>query len=211
MKNLHFILFGALILLGTLSFTHVTGYQIGDTAEDFELMNVDGNMVSLASYPDAKGYIVIFTCNTCPYAVMYEDRIKALDTKHSAAGYQVIAINPNDEKLRPADDFAAMKVRAQEKAFDFPYLHDKASEVFPKFGARKTPHVFVLDKQRVVKYIGAIDDNAQEADAVTVNYVDAAVEKLNAGMNPDPATTKAIGCSIKSDLIKKNRKPSGMR
>lgn len=175
----------------------VDGYDIGDKATDFSLKNVDGKFVSLSDYKDAKGFVVIFTCNTCPYAVMYEDRIKALHDKYADQGYPVIAINPNDPEVKPGDGQAEMKVRASNKEFDFPYLFDAGQAVYPQYGATKTPHVFVLDADHVVKYIGAIDDNPQSAESVGVKYVEDAIAAIDKGMNPTPATTKAIGCSIK--------------
>ncbi len=180
-----------------MSFSFVEGYQVGDTATDFSLKNIDDKFVSLSDFEGAEGYIVIFTCNTCPYAVMYEDRIQELHERHAANGYPVIAINPNDPEVKEGDSFAKMKVRAKEKGFDFPYLFDAGQAVYPQYGATKTPHVYILDKDMEVKYIGAIDDNPQDATAVGVKYVDDAVAALKAGKNPTPATTKAIGCSIK--------------
>ncbi|WP_418603045.1 thioredoxin family protein [Hwangdonia sp.] len=178
-----------------------TGYKIGDVAEDFSLKNIDGNMVSLADYEDAKGFIVIFTCNTCPYAVMYEDRINALNNKYASKGYPVIAIMPNNTSVQPGDSFEAMKQRAKEKGFTFPYLIDAQQTVYPKFGATKTPHVFILQKGdglNIVEYIGAIDDNYKDASAVKTKYVEDAVDALLNGEEILHTETKAIGCSIKA-------------
>lgn len=176
------------------------GYNVGDVASDFKLKNVDGKMVSLADYKDAKGYIVIFTCNHCPYAKLYEDRINALNKKYAPMGYPVIAINPNDPAVQPEDSFENMIVRAKEKNFTFPYLFDEGQKVLPKFGATKTPHVYLLQKTgngNKVAYIGAIDDNHQDESAVTERYVENAIASLEKGKQPEPSTTKAIGCSIK--------------
>ncbi|WP_308993486.1 thioredoxin family protein [Mariniflexile litorale] len=176
------------------------GYKIGDIAEDFSLKNIDGKMVSLSDYKNAKGFIVTFTCNTCPYAVAYEDRIIALDKKYVSKGYPVIAIMPNNVSMKPDDNLDAMKQRANEKGFTFPYLIDKEQKVFPKFGATKTPHMFLLQKTKkgnVVKYIGAIDDNYKDAASVTTKYVEKAVDALLEGKDIEQAETKAIGCSIK--------------
>ena len=176
------------------------GYKIGDIAEDFSLKNIDGKMVSLSDYKEAKGYIVTFTCNTCPYAVMYEDRIIDLNNKYESKGYPVIAIMPNNVKVKPDDNLDAMKQRAEEKGFNFPYLIDEKQNVYPKYGATKTPHMFVLQKTKkgnVVKYIGAIDDNYKDASAVTTKYVEEAVDALIAGKEVKETETKAIGCSIK--------------
>jgi len=174
-----------------------TGYKVGDKASDFSLKNVDGSMVSLSDYEDAKGYIVVFTCNTCPFSVKYEDRINEMHHKYADAGYPVIAINPNDPSIKAGDSYEAMKTRAKDKAFKFPYVFDDGQKVFPMYGATKTPHVYILDQDMIVKYIGAIDDNAGDADMVDMNYVDNAISSLGKGIDPDPASTKAIGCSIK--------------
>ena len=177
------------------------GYKPGDVATDFKLKNVDGKFVSLADYSKAKGYIVVFTCNHCPYAVAYEDRIIALDKKYASKGYPVIAINPNDPAAQPKDSYQAMQVRAKEKAFSFPYLFDDGQKVYPQYGATKTPHVFVLNKEKgknVVRYIGAIDNNYADAADVSERYVEAAVDALLAGKEVKKTTTAAIGCSIKS-------------
>ena len=177
------------------------GYKIGDVAEDFSLKNIDGKIVSLADYKDAKGFIVIFTCNTCPFAVKYEDRIIALNNKYASKGYPVIAIMPNNTAKKPGDNFDAMKQRAQEKGFTFPYLIDENQTVYPKFGATKTPHVFILQKGdglNIVEYIGAIDDNYKDASAVNTKYVENAVDAMLNGEEVSPTETKAIGCSIKA-------------
>lgn len=176
------------------------GYGIGDLADDFSLKNIDNSMVSLADYKDAKGFIVTFTCNTCPFAVLYEDRIQALNEKYASQGYPVIAIMPNNTDVKPGDNMQAMKQRAQEKGFTFPYLIDKGQKVYPKFGATKTPHIYVLEKTKkgnVVKYIGAIDDNHEDASAVKIKFIENAVDALLKGEEVMQKETKAIGCSIK--------------
>jgi len=176
------------------------GYDIGDIATDFSLENIDGKMVSMADYKDAKGFIIIFTCNTCPYAVAYEDRIVALDKKYKEKGYPVIAIMPNNTDVKPGDKMEAMQKRAKVKGFTFPYLMDKGQEIYPKYGATKTPHVYVLQKTNKgneVKYIGAIDDNYKDADAVNQKYTEDAVDALLNGKEVPEAKTRAIGCSIK--------------
>jgi len=179
-----------------------SGYEVGDTATDFKLKNVDGSMVSMSDYTEAKGFIVIFTCNTCPYSVAYEDRIIALDKKYKKKGYPVIAINPNDPAASSNDSFEHMKVRAREKGFTFPYLFDDGQKVYPEYGATKTPHVFILKKEKKnlkVAYIGAIDNNSHKPTAVTKKYAEDAVDSLLAGKNPIKATSRAIGCTIKTN------------
>lgn len=177
-----------------------TGYNIGDEATDFSLKGTDDKMYSLSQYKDAKGFIVIFTCNHCPYAKAYEDRIVALDAKYKPLGYPVLAINPNDASVQPEDSFELMKVRAKEKGFTFPYLVDEGQKIFPQYGATKTPHVFVLQKENgknIVKYIGAIDNNHENPNDVTEKYVEAAVDALLKNEPVKQSETVAIGCSIK--------------
>ena len=178
-----------------------TGYMVGDVATDFSLKNIDEKNVSLKDMADAKGYIVIFTCNHCPYAKAYEDRIIALDKKYKEKGYPVVAINPNDPEKVKDDSFEKMQERAKEKGFTFPYLLDEGQKIYPQYGATKTPHVYVLEKTdngNVVKYIGAIDDNYEDESAVTVKYVEDAVDALLEGKEVPVKETKAIGCSIKA-------------
>jgi peroxiredoxin len=173
------------------------GYKVGDKAEDFSLKNVDGRMVSLKDYKSAKGYIVIFTCNHCPYAKAYEQRIIDLHKKYEPLGYPVIAINPNNPEAYPEDSYEMMQARAKEKNYPFVYLFDDGQKVYPRFGATRTPHVFLLTKDLEVAYIGTIDDNAQDASAVKEKYVENAVAALIKGEKPNPSQTRAIGCTIR--------------
>ena len=188
----------ALLALVVMSFSTLpAGYKVGDKATDFKLKSVDGKMYSMADYKDAKGFIIVFTCNHCPFAVKYEDRIVALAKKYKPLGYELIAINPNDPVAQPEDSFDLMKVRAKEKGFTFPYLFDEGQKVYPQYGATKTPHVFLLDKSLTVKYIGAIDDNVDDASAVKEHYLENAITALEKKQEANPSMTKAIGCSIK--------------
>ena len=156
-------IFAFVLLAGLVSaFTYknmdaAAGYKVGDIATDFSLKNIDNKKVSLKDFKDAKGYIVIFTCNHCPYAQAYEDRIIALDKKYKKQGYPVIAINPNNPEKQKDDSFDLMKVRAKEKGFTFPYLLDEGQKIYPQYGATKTPHVYILQKTskgNQVKYSG---------------------------------------------------------
>ena len=180
------------------------GYDIGDIATDFNLENIDGKFVSLSDFNDAKGFIIVFTCNTCPYAVLYEDRIEALNKKYASQGYPLIAIMPNNVQTKPGDSMKSMQQRAIDKGFTFPYLIDAGQKIYPQYGATKTPHVYVLESAmrgcdfvNVVRYIGAIDDNYKDATLVKTNYVEDAIEALKKGNLIKQTTTKAIGCSIK--------------
>jgi peroxiredoxin len=169
----------------------------GDSAPDFSLKAVSGKMVSLKDYKQAKGFLVIFTCNTCPYAQAYEGRIIDLHNKYAPLGYPVIAINPNDPTVQPGDNFQAMQDRAKERKYPFEYCLDEGQKVFPKYGASRTPHVFLLDKTRRVRYVGAIDDSVDDETQVTRRYVEEAIAAVMAGKDPDPSLTRAIGCGIK--------------
>ncbi|MEO4006123.1 thioredoxin family protein [Flavobacterium sp. CAU 1735] len=177
------------------------GYKVGDVATDFSLKNVDNKKVSLADFKAAKGFIVVFTCNHCPYAQAYEDRIIALDKKYKKLGYPVIAINPNNPAKQKDDSFELMQTRAKEKNFTFPYLLDEGQKIYPQYGATKTPHVYILQKTKagnVVKYIGAIDDNYSDAAAVKEKYAENALDALLKNKDVAVKETKAIGCSIKA-------------
>jgi peroxiredoxin len=189
--------FFALLMGVLMSFTNPTGYKVGDKATDFKLKSVDNKIYSMADYKDAKGFIVVFTCNHCPFAVKYEDRIIDLAKKYKSKGYVLLAINPNDPAAQPEDSFELMQKRAKEKKFTFPYLFDEGQKIYPQYGATKTPHVFLLDKNLVVKYIGAIDDNVEDASEVKEKYLENAIAALEKGEEPTPNTTKAIGCTIK--------------
>lgn len=192
-----------LIAFTTLSFKFITnesGYKVGDKVEDFKLKNIDGKILSMADYIDAKGLIVIFTCNHCPFSVAYEDRIIDLHKRYADKGYPVIAINPNDAKTQPDDSFDKMKERAKKKKFPFAYLHDETQEIAKRFGATRTPHVYVVSKKEtdfIVEYIGAIDDNSNEPQNVKTKYLENALNELIEGKAVSQNFTKAIGCTIK--------------
>ena len=197
MNKLKLLLFT--VLLAT-AISAQNGYDIGALAADFNLENIDGSFVSLSDFNESKGFIVVFTCNTCPYAVAYEDRIEALNKKYAKKGYPVIAIMPNNTEIKPGDSLDAMKKRANKKGFTFPYLIDREQAVFSQYGATKTPHVYVLQKNNemhIVRYIGAIDDNYKDADKVVLKYVEDAVDALLMNRQVPVSKTRAIGCSIK--------------
>jgi peroxiredoxin len=176
------------------------GYKVGDKATGFKLKNTDGKMVSLSDFPNAKGFTIVFTCNHCPYAKAYQDRIISIDKKYKLKGYPVIAVNSNDAEANPEDSFENMIVRAKEKGFTFPYLVDQTQDICRKYGATRTPQVYLLEKKGgdlIVQYTGAIDDNSQDAGKVTAAYLTNAIDALLAGYSPEPSFTKAIGCGIK--------------
>jgi len=192
----------ATIVFGATAFkqTETPGYQIGDVATDFNLRNVDGKMVKLADFKKAKGFIVVFTCNHCPFSQAYEQRIINLHNKFAAKGYPVIAINPNDAKREPEDSYAKMQELAKAKKYPFVYLHDETQQIAKTYGATRTPHVFVIQKTKAgktVQYIGAIDDNYEDEKQAKEKHVEVAVNALLNGKTVAKSNTKAIGCTIK--------------
>lgn len=193
------LLVAGLLLFGG-STTDYNGLKVGDAAIDFNLRNVDGDMVSLTSNADAKGYILVFTCNTCPYSKMYEDRLIDLHNKYADQGYPVLAIQPNSSEKSPGDAYPLMQERAKDKGFPFAYVMDETQETTKAYGATNTPHVYVLNKEGSsfnVAYIGAIDNNSRDASKVTRRYVEEAVDALMADESVSTTDTKAIGCTIK--------------
>ncbi|MCP9199973.1 thioredoxin family protein [Gramella sp. GC03-9] len=183
--------------------TNSGGIEVGDKAPEFNLKNIDGKMYSFDNIMDAngnkpKGYIVVFTCNTCPYAVANEERLIELHKKYAPKGYPVVAIQPNDPAVQPGDSFQAMKENAKEKGFPFLYLIDEGQEIFPKYGATRTPEVYLVDANRVLRYHGAIDDSPRDPGSVDEKFVEKAIQSMEKGGQPEPASTKAVGCSIKT-------------
>jgi peroxiredoxin len=199
MKYVLTMIFAVVSLVAQQGATSV-GVVVGDLAPSFRLKNVDGKFVALDDYRTSKGLVVVFTCNHCPYSVKYEDRIIALAAETSRLGFPLIAINPNDPVKVPEDSYENMKVRAKDKGFTFPYIVDETQEVAKQYGAKRTPHVFVLVHNSgawQVAYVGAIDDNANDPDKVESRFVLDAVTSLASGARPAVTQTKAIGCTIK--------------
>lgn len=196
MKRLLFML----LMAGSIFAQAQSGYQVGDMAADFNLRNVDGKLVSLANYKDAKGYIVVFTCNTCPVSQAYMDRVEALNKTFAPKGYPVVAINTNDPIASPGDNYEKMQELAKNKEFSYPYLEDPDHVFTRKYGANRTPHVFLLQKSNKgneVAYIGAIDNDTEGVNDKRENYVQNAIAQLMQGKKPTVNFTKAIGCTIK--------------
>jgi len=203
MKNIKLIFSLCLMVLlsaGSLMAQNKDGYKVGDTARDFNLKGVDGKMVSMASNTDAKGYLVIFSCNTCPYVVAYEDRMKELHEKYAPKGYPVIAINPNDKTQSPGDSFEKMQERARDKDFNFAYVYDESQEITRAYGATRTPEVYLIEREGdefKVRYIGAIDNNYREPAQANEKYVEDAMDDVLNNRQVAQNNTKAIGCTIK--------------
>ena len=198
MKRMLWLIFGMVWLVAASPVKN--GYEVGDVASDFKLKNVDGKMVSLADYKEAKGFIVIFDCNTCPVSKAYNERIIGLNKTFASQGFPVVAINANDPGVSSGDSYEEMVRVAKKKGYDFPYLVDEGQSIAKTYGATNTPHVFVLKKEGAelkVAYIGAIDDNTRKASDATKHYVEDAVNALLAGKSVPVTKTKAIGCGIK--------------
>jgi peroxiredoxin len=169
------------------------------TVNNFKLKNVDGRYVSLTDYPDVRGFIIVFTCNHCPFAKLYPGRLNELNTKYKAKGVPLIAISSTDTVIYDDDGYPKMVTKARKEQFNFPYLYDNMQEVARNFGAQKTPHAFVIWKENgkwVVKYNGGIDDNGAEPKKVIHKYVAEAVDALLGGRDVAVKETKSIGCKI---------------
>lgn len=198
MKKLMILLAGALMY--TTFINAGEPYKAGDIVSDFSLKNVKGEMVSFSQFKDAKGFIVIFCCNTCPVVKKYEQRIIGLNDQFSSKGYPVIAINSNDKDVSPGDSYEQMKSVAKEKGYDFEYLYDESQAIAKLYGATNTPHAYVLSKKDgklVVEYVGTIDNNADDSDKADKKYVINAVNALLNNGQVQVTATKAIGCGIK--------------
>jgi len=172
----------------------------GKVAPDIKLISVSDKTMSLNDYPQAKGFIIVFTCNTCPYAKAYEQRIIELNNHYASLGFPVIAINPNDPAVSPGDSFEKMKALAKSRNYTFPYLFDEGQVITAQYGAKNTPHIFVVAKSNngyIVEYVGAIDNDTQDTNPAKIKYVEDAVNALLQNNKPAVSSTKAIGCSVK--------------
>jgi peroxiredoxin len=197
MKNrLYTLALGFLLPIFLLSSALFKG---GKVVNDFKLKNVDGKMVSLKDFRKAKGFILVFTCNHCPFAKLYPPRLNALNEKYKPLGVPLIAISSTDTIAYQEDTYPKMVAKAKAENFNFPYLFDGEQRVARDFGADKTPHAFVIWKEKrkwVVRYDGAIDDNGMEPDKVETHYVADAVEALLHKKEVAVPQTKSIGCKI---------------
>lgn len=173
------------------------GIKIGDKAPDFNLPSVDGKNYSLSDFKGKSVLIVMFTCNHCPYVQAYEERFIALQNEFKEKGVTLIGINSNDDKNYPEDSFENMVKRAEDKGYNFPYLRDKSQKVAHAYGATHTPHLFVFDEERKLRYTGKIDDNWREPDKVKERFLRDAILALHEKKKINNPETYAIGCTIK--------------
>jgi peroxiredoxin len=173
--------------------------QNDTTSLDFSLKNVNGNMFSLNDYRNAKGFIIVFTCNHCPFAKLYPKRLNKLNKKYHHKGFPLLAISSTDTILYAEDTYDNMVIKANKEKFTFPYLYDSAQSVAKLYKAERTPQAFVIFKENnnwVIKYNGAIDDNGAEPKKVKVDYVSDAVDALLKNQKVLITETKSIGCKI---------------
>jgi thiol-disulfide isomerase/thioredoxin len=171
----------------------------GEIAPDIKLLNINGKVVSFNDFPSSKGFIIVFTCNTCPYSKAYEQRIIELDKKYASLGFPVIAINPNDPNASQGDSFEKMKQRAKSSKYTFPYLYDKGQMVTSLYEPKNTPYVFIVSKTKegnIIEYTGAIDNDTQDTNPDKIKYVEDAISALINNKKPAISVTKGIGCRI---------------
>jgi peroxiredoxin len=171
--------------------------ELGQPAPDFNLPAVDGRDYSLASFADAKLLVVVFSCNHCPYVVGSEDRMIAFARDYGPKGVAMIAINANETEGHPTDSLEHMRERAREKNFPFAYARDDAQDVALKYGALRTPHYYVFDADRKLRYTGRMDDNPRTPGSETTHELRDAVDALLAGRTPAVELTNPIGCNVK--------------
>src|SRR6266487_5304195 len=196
----------ALALSRSLAAESFPTLSLGAAAPEFNLPGVDGRSWALKDFAEAKALVIIFTCNHCPTAQYYEERIKQIAADYKDKGVALVAINPNDPKsvrldelgwTDLSDSFAEMKLRAQERGFIFPYLYDGDTEAVSRaYGPVATPHAFVFDSGRKLRYVGAMDDS-ERVQQVTKHYVRDALDALLLGREPEVTKTKVAGCSVK--------------
>ncbi len=189
-----------LIFLGFIALLGISAGTLSDKqVKDFTLLNVDGKMVSTRDYPNAKGFIVVFTCNHCPFAKKYTSRLNDLAQKYAAVCVPLLAVNSTDTVQYEEEGLANMRTKATTEHWAFPYLYDVQQTVVRDFGAKKTPHAYVVWKENgnwIIKYNGAVDDNGAEPTKITHAYVAEAVDALLAGKEVPTKETKSIGCMI---------------
>ncbi|MBI3610208.1 MAG: thioredoxin family protein [Nitrospirae bacterium] len=170
---------------------------IGEKAPDFHLPGVDGKTYSLQSFSDKAVVVVMFTCNHCPYVQAYEDRLIAVQKDYADRGVQLVAINANETRNYPEDDFPHMVQRAKTQGYNFPYLRDEDQSVAEAYGAHYTPEIFVLDRERRLRYTGRIDNNWQNPKTAMSHDLRNAVDALLGGTAVPQPETHAFGCTIK--------------
>ena len=188
-----------LIPIMGLTFLLAGELEIGSTMplKDLELADISGKNITLANAKGDAGTLVVFSCNTCPWVIRWEDRYVSLANTYAQKGIGMIAVNSNAARFGGEDSLEEMLEHAKNNGYNFPYAQDPESELASAFGATKTPHIYLFDGDDKLVYRGAIDDNAKNAKKVDEPFLANAIDALLAGNPINPQTTKALGCSIK--------------
>ena len=191
--------FISLILIGCLTILSAKELDLGSILPlgDIKMADISGQDISLNDAKGENGLLVIFSCNTCPWVIAWEDRYVELAETYKDKGVGIVAINSNETKFENVDSMEEMQEHAQENEYNFYYTMDKKSNLARAFGATRTPHIYLFDKKDKLVYRGAIDDNARKPDKVENTYLADAIDNMLAGSAIDPAATKALGCAIK--------------
>ena len=191
--------FKILLFLFSLAYIQAAELNIGSQMPntDYLLNDISGNQITLNEIKGENGTLIIFSCNTCPWVIRWEDRYVEIANSYLKKGIGMIAINSNVARFNGDDSLYKMKKHAKEKKYNFPYAQDPKAKLAYAFGATKTPHVYLFNDKDNLVYRGAIDDNARDADAVEEPFLSKAIDQLLAGQKIKKTTSKAIGCSIK--------------
>lgn len=182
--------------------------QLGDLAPDFDLSGVDGRSYSLRNFADSPLLVIVFSCVHCPYVVGSEERMMQFERDYRARGVAFVALNSNAETTYADDSFAGMQARAQERGFEFPFLHDKTQQVALAYGALKTPHYFVFDAARKLRYTGRMDDRPRHPGEETTRELRDAVDALLEGQEIAVPLSNPIGCNVKWEGKEKHWMPA---
>ncbi|MCB0430117.1 MAG: thioredoxin family protein [Flavobacteriales bacterium] len=193
----------ALLFIGLTAFSPLHDgpheLEIGAAAKgtDLPLTTTEGKSVHLTDLKKGNGLLVIFSCNTCPFVLKWENRYNGLAKLSGEKNVGMVVVNSNEAKREGDDSLEAMKTHAEKESYHFPYVLDEGSKLADALGGSRTPHVFLFDKDMKLVYRGAIDDNADDKNAVTHAWLDDAINHLAAGEKIDPSTTRSLGCTIK--------------
>ena len=191
--------FISLILIGCLTILTAKELDLGSILPlgDIKMADISGKDVSLNDAKGKNGLLVIFSCNTCPWVIAWEDRYVELADTYKDKGVGIVAINSNETQFENVDSMEEMQAHAKEQGYNFYYTMDNGSKLASEFGATKTPHIYLFDNKDKLVYRGAIDDNARKPDKVENTYLADAIDNMLAGSAIDPTATKALGCAIK--------------
>lgn len=197
MKKLVFFFYALVLVV----FSSYTVYEKEKTISNFKLKSATTNQwVSLSDYKNAKGFVVVFSCNKCPMAKFYSQRLNQMDAKYKKSGVPVLAINSMDTLAYAEESFKLMQKKAKKDQFQFPYLQDKKQKIAKEFNATHTPQAFVIWKNKLgnftIRYQGAIDDNAGEPDKITHHFLTDAINELLQGKNVTIQKSESFGCRI---------------